>query len=52
MRALIITALIDGNLFPVFPSKEGMMTIGAVVFSFFLERTVGRFERDGYRLCI
>jgi len=41
MRAVIITTLIDGNLFAVFPSKEGLMAIGAVVFSFFLERIVG-----------
>ena len=52
MRAVIITTLIDGNFFAVFPGKEGVMTIGAVVFSFFLERTGGRFERDGYRLYI
>lgn len=51
MRAVIITTLIDGNLFAVFPGKEGLMAIGAVVFSFFLERIVGRVERGDYRVC-
>ncbi len=36
MLAVIITAFIDGDLFTVFPFKEGMMAVGAVVFGFII----------------
>ena len=33
MLAVIITAFIDGDLFTVFPLKEGMMAVWAIIFS-------------------
>lgn len=35
VRAGIITAFIDSDLRADFPDKQGMLTMGAVVFSFF-----------------
>jgi hypothetical protein len=34
MLAVIITAFIEGDLFTVFPLKEGMMAVWAIIFSF------------------
>lgn len=34
MRAIIITAFIDSNIFTDFPYKEGVMAIGIVEFRF------------------
>jgi hypothetical protein len=36
MVAVIITAFIDGDFFTVFPLKEGMMTVWAIVFGFII----------------
>jgi len=36
MRAVIITAFIDGNFLTLFPFKEGMMATWAEVFSFII----------------
>jgi len=32
MRAVIVAALVDRDLFPIFPAKEGAVAIGAEVF--------------------
>jgi hypothetical protein len=32
---MIIAALIEGDLFPLFPGKQGMVTVRAVVFGLF-----------------
>ena len=34
MLAVIITAFIEGDLFTVFPLKEGIMAVWAIIFSF------------------
>jgi len=31
MKAGIVTAFVDGHLFPLFPGKEGMLAIGAII---------------------
>ncbi len=36
MGAVIIAALIDGGLLTVFPFKEGIMAVGAIVFGFII----------------
>ena len=35
VRAMIIAALVDGEFFPLFPGKEGMVTVRAVVLGLF-----------------
>lgn len=40
MLAVIITALIDSDLFTVFPLKKGMMAVWAVVFGFIISTGV------------
>jgi hypothetical protein len=35
MRTMIIAALIDGNLFSLFPGKEGMVAVRAIVLGLF-----------------
>jgi hypothetical protein len=32
---MIIAALVEGDLFPLFPGKQGMVTVRAVVFGLF-----------------
>ena len=36
MRAGIVTALVDGDFFSLFPGEEGVLAVGAVVFGFTL----------------
>jgi hypothetical protein len=32
---MIIAALVEGDLFPLFPGKQGMVTVRAVIFGLF-----------------
>jgi len=43
VRTMIIAALVEGDLFPLFPIEQGMVTVRAVVFgfSFLLESLIG-----------
>ena len=36
MLAVIVTAFVDGDLFPHFPAKEGVGAVGAEVFRLFV----------------
>jgi len=41
VKALIVTALIEGQLFLLFPLEQGVVTIGAVVLGLLLESPLG-----------